>query len=176
MSEVTKKTTVEVVTAPVAKAPATSTGPLVDFDSLQHVTHADIENKVRRGGSSALSINIVCSEKHGKRVKLSHALFEGLGSPTQIQVAQSGNRLIIGEKLPNATQTFAFSKGTGFNILYRPALVHWLIDTFGLKYKQAKTNPQGPVSKSFSNIEIGSKDVKGVAIKFAVIDMTDTAA
>ena len=174
MSEVKKNATTATVTAPVA--PATSTGSSVDFDSLQHVTQADINNKVQRGGSSALSINVVCSEKHGKRVKLSQSLFEALGSPTKIQVAQSGNRLVIGETIPNATQTFDFSKGEGKTILYRHALVHWLIDTFGLKYRQAKTNPQGPVSKSFGNIELGSKEVKGVAIKFAVIDMADSAA
>jgi len=176
MAEVTKKATVDAVTAPVANAPVTSIGPSVDFDSLQHITAASIANTIQRGGSGALSMNVVYSETNGKRVKLSKALFEALGSPKQVQVAQSGNRLIIGEKLPNATQTFAFSKGTGFNILYRPALVHWLIDTFGLKYKQAKVNPEGCVSKSFGDIELGSKDVNGVAIKFAVIDMTDSAA
>jgi len=102
--------------------------PTVDLNSLNHLTSADLVVKNRSGGKGSFSINVVWSSANGRRVKLSKALHEELGSPTQIHVAKNGKNLIIGDGLPNATKTFSFSKGTGKTIIYSAALANWLIN------------------------------------------------
>lgn len=132
--------------------------------TLEHLTSADLANGGQRGGSGSLSLNVVYSESNGKRIKLSQALHEGLGSPTQLQVAKSGNTLFIAESIPSAREVFKFSPGKGKTIIYNAALVQWLIDAFSLDY-------EGRVSRSYSKTELVSGTYNGSQITYAVIEM-----
>jgi hypothetical protein len=160
---------------PVASTATTTTPPiappaptsLLDFKTIQHLSAEDLARSGGRVGSGAMSVNIVCSENNGKRVKFSKALHEALGSPTQIQVAQVGNQLLVGKELPNATQKFSFSKGKGTTIIYSALLVQLLIKKFNLDF----TNKR--VSRSYGQVTIESQEINGKKLVYAIILMQD---
>ena len=66
----------------------------IDFNVVKQVTDQDLLALGQRsGGGGGLSINIVCSENNGKRVRLSNTLHGALGSPKGLQAAQNGKNL-----------------------------------------------------------------------------------
>jgi len=136
----------------------------VNLSQLQHVSARALASNGRRGGNGSLSLNVVFSENNGKRIKLSNALHAGLGSPTQVQVAQDGKYLIIGATLPGAEEVFEFPTGKGTTILYNAALVKWVIDAFNLDYSNC-------VSRSYNKVRFDSQEVNGSKITFAIIEM-----
>ena len=141
----------------------------VEFTAVKQVSAMELLNASKGGGGKGggYSVNVVFSSQNGVRVRLSQALHEALNAPTKIQVAQDGTSLILGEKLPGATETFNFSKGKGKNILYNSALVRWLIDAFSLDFSG------GRVSRSYSNVQIETQEYKGAEIIYAIVHMVD---
>ena len=152
---------------PVPPPPAV-TPTSFDFDSVQHVSSNDVARSGGRGGGgSVLGINVVYSEKNGRRVKFTDSLHDALDSPTQVQIATKGSQLVVAEKLPNATQTFKFSKGSGNTIIYSASLAKLLIEKFNLDF----TN--GRVSRSYHDVRIETQKVNGTDLTFAIINMVD---
>ncbi|MCL1846152.1 MAG: hypothetical protein FWF77_09640 [Defluviitaleaceae bacterium] len=137
-----------------------------DLSTLEHVSPDDFAKIVQRGGSGALRLNVVYSQSNGRRVKLSKALHEKLESPSTLQVAKKGDKLIIAEKLSGASKTFDFAPRSDSTTIYNAGLAKWLIDTFSLDF------PSGRTSRSYGNIRIETQDVEGAKITFAVIDFS----
>ena len=154
-------------TSAVKSAPSSTTNEKMDFSTIKYPVSTDFISSGggRRGGGDTLSINIVNSQSNGKRVKLSNLLHRSLGSPEHLYVAQSGNQLIIGQNLPNATEMFKFSRGRGLTVIYSASLVKWLTETFCIDYNN------GRVSRSFSEIEVKTQEHASQKVVFAIIKM-----
>jgi len=146
--------------------PPTPEPPLVDFSQVNHISPSDLAIAGGGRGGSKLSINIVFSQDNGKRVKLSQALFEALGSPNEVQIVANGNHLVIGSRLPNANNSFSFNKNGG-TIIYSSGLAKWIIDTFSLDFTE------GRVSRSYDRVQIDKQNVAGEDYTYAVINMVD---
>ena len=162
------------VTANVATNPTSDTKSTIDFNGLNHVTSKDLlVSGSRGGGKGVLSFSVVHSAKgNGTRIKLSDSLHQALNSPTSLQAVpnKNGTELIIGERLPGASQSFKFSKGKdgkGTTIIYNAGLVKLLIATFNLDYSD------GRVSRAFSDVRTESQRVNGEEITYAIVNMVE---
>ena len=140
-------------------------GEKIDFTRLHSLTKKDFVSAGRKGGNGSSSLNIVNSESNGKRVKLSNTLHEALGAPTAIQVARDDSNLIIGTKIPFATESFKFSPGKGTTIIYSANLVQWLTSVFRLDFTD------GRVSRSFNDVTFETQEYDGEELTYAIINM-----
>lgn len=90
-------------------------------------------------------ISVVNSAKgNGRRFELSRTLMEQLNNPVSIQVSFLEDALVIGEVLPNCTQSYAVRKG---NNVYAANLVKEVTEVFGLDFSQ------GRVCRTFHDVQ-----------------------
>ena len=137
----------------------------MDFSKLKHVTPNDLQTaRAVTGKSGTLGISVVNTERNGKRVKLTMALFDALGSPKSLQFVCDGDNLIIGPKIPHCTVSVKFSSGTGANIIYDAGFVQYLTKQFNLDFS-ART------SIAFRDVEVCSQEFEGESFTFARIHM-----
>lgn len=117
----------------------------------------------RRGrGNTRLSLNIVSTEKNGKRMKISKGLLEELGNPSSVQISASNTALKIGENLKNCEVNFQLTGGG--DTIYRSGLIDELTEHFGLDFTDM-------TSLTFDEIEIKLRHCDGEEIPFAVIQI-----
>jgi hypothetical protein len=136
----------------------------LDFAAMAHVTPDDMKAAhARRNG--ALGISVVNTERNGKRVKLTQALLEGLGSPKELQFVPDGEYLIIGPKIPYSTEAVYFSSGKGSNIIYDAGFVQYLTKRFKLDFSER-------TSFAFKDVELETQDFEDEQITFARICMS----
>lgn len=73
----------------------------------------------RRGG---ISVSVINTKSNGRRLKLSQALMDKLGNPSEIQFRTLKNKIILGCNLDENAESFKFSKTAGGTI-YSSAIV-----------------------------------------------------
>jgi hypothetical protein len=162
----------------VTKPVAAVSKPSIDFSNIAHITAKDLLGTGSRGGRGVNSLSIVHSSKgQGTRVKLSDTLYQSLNSPSALQFVPNGTDLVVGEKLPGATETFKFpepkpkskrtenEEETKINaIIYNAGLVKWLIATFKLDYSDC-------VSRAFNDVRFETQTVNGEEFTYAIVNM-----
>ena len=144
--------------------------------AVEHATQEELSKlgRVSTGngnGRSVLSLNVCCAEGNRKSIKLSKSLYESLlgeidedADPKELQVLKDGTNLIIGEELPGATNSFAFSNPTSMMIY--GALCLWIVKVFNLDFSNGRT------SRSYQRIEVVTPENGGKEKPYAIIDMT----
>ena len=137
----------------------------IDFAALTQVNADDMKSAGNaRGGNGVLGISVVNTSANGKRVKLTQALYERLGSPETLQFVPDDEHLIIGSKIPYCTQEVKFSAGRGKTIIYSSGFVLFLAKRFKLDFSDRS-------SMSFQEVEIGQQEFEGELVIFAKIKM-----
>lgn len=117
----------------------------------------------RRGhGNTKLSLNIVSTEKNGKRLRISKGLLEELGTPSTVQISVSDTELKIGKSLKNCQNNFQLT-GAG-DTLYRSGLVDELTEHFGLDFSERS-------SLTFDEIQIKLRRYNDEEIPYAVVKL-----
>jgi hypothetical protein len=135
----------------------------IDFENMTHVTADELQVAAAKS-RGPMGISVVNTAKNGTRVSLTKALFEGLGSPKELQLVTDGDSLYIGDKIPHCTQSVPFSKGSGVNKIYNRGLVNYLTQRFKLDFTDC-------TSLSFRDVEIMTQEYEGGQITFAKICM-----
>ena len=145
--------------------------------TVEHATREELSKlgQVSTGngkGRSVLSLNICCAEGNRKSLKLSKSLYESLfgaidedADPKELQVLKDGTNLIIGEELPDVSESFAFSNPTSM-MVYDATLTLWIVKVFNLDFSKGRT------SRSYQQIDVVSPKNGGKEKPYAIIDMT----
>ncbi len=126
---------------------------------LANAKAINVSNK--KGGKSTHSISLVLCE-NGKRLTMSKSLYEELGNPDLINLADDVEHgyLIIAESIEGADNNYSVSnKGKG--IVYNAALVEYIANAFELDFSER-------TSMSFCNVKI--KKIKDTMTAFIKIE------
>lgn len=122
--------------------------------------------KTNRAGSGKLSFSVVNSEKNGKRVALSEALFQALGQPEQVSFSFGDSKLAIGGELPLDAPKHKFSPTKTAHIIYDSELVRAITEMFSLDFSGRKC------SRTFTGVTLDTFiNQAGATVPIAIVDM-----
>jgi len=135
-------------------------------DFISEFKAFDANTARRMGGNNGKpSICIVNSERNGKRLMLSEALFQLLESPKKLSFLFKENHLAIANEFPK-TEAIKFSPDKRSHIIYSSGLVQDIVKKFNLDYSNR-------TSLSFNDIEVKRmKNATGAEIPVALVTMT----
>lgn len=125
---------------------------------LSNVRKIQKVTSIRRGGHGKLAIQIVNSI-NGRRIGLSHCLFEQLGMPDEVCFAVDGDKLLVGTNVDE--DKYKVSTTETKHLIYSAEIVFSLTEELGLKFG---TGEASKTSVTFDDIRMDDADGKPVAV------------